>query len=134
MLALYRSDRPVDPKISKAVQAAEGDATLRNALEEQTQFDARIVGLIRRVQPAPTLREKLDAQNGPRTSRARHAFNPAILCAVFGVLLIIGLGVHFYLEADKDFPGRDSVETFIVLNERMTGAELEQTKDRKSVV
>jgi hypothetical protein len=122
LLPLYRADRPADSKVDKAVQAAESDESLRRELEDQLKFDQRMVVMIHSMEPAPSLREKLEATRGEKKSRARQAFNPAILCAIFGVLL-----VAFKLEADKDFPGRNWVEHFVELNDRMTGAELEQT-------
>lgn len=130
LIPLYREDRPVDSKVKKAVNFADGDPDLSNELKTQLEFDRRIVGVIRCLKPSPNLKEKLGDGNGRSNSKARQATNPAILCAIIGVLLLIGIGVYLKMEADKDFPGRSTVVDFIKLNEHMTGAELEQTEAR----
>jgi hypothetical protein len=130
LLSLYRVDRPVDSKVRKAIEVAEGDETLRKEMDEQLKFDQRVVEVIRCLKPEPSLREKLGAPCGEPKSRARHALNPAILCAIFGVLLTVGVVIAFKLEADKDFPGRDGLDKFIEINNRMTGAELDRTNTK----
>lgn len=128
LIPLYREDRPADSKVKKAVQFAESEPALSDELKSQLDFDRRIIGVIRCLKPSPSLKQKLGGPNGRANSKARQAMNPAILCAIIGVLLLIGIGVHFKLEANKDFPGRPWAEDFIKLNEHMTGAELEQTE------
>jgi hypothetical protein len=128
LIPLYRHDRPADSKVKKAVQFAESDADLGRELKSQLEFDRRMIDVIRCLKPSSSLKEKLGGANGRSNSKARQAMNPAILCAIIGVLLLVGIGIHFKLEADKDFPGRPSVEDFIKLNDHMTGAELEQTE------
>jgi hypothetical protein len=130
LIPLYRHDRPADSKIKKAVQFADSDPALGQELKSQLEFDRRIVDVIRCLKPSSSLKEKLGGTNGRPSSKARQVMNPAVLCAVVGVLLLIGIGIHLKLEADKDFPGRPWVEDFIKLNEHMTGAELEQTESR----
>jgi hypothetical protein len=130
LVPLYRQDRPADSKIKKAVQFAESDTALASELKTQLDFDRRMVEVIHCLKPSPDFKEKLGGNNDRSTSKARQATNPAILCAIIGVLLLIGIGIHLKLEADKDFPGRGTVEDFIKLNEHMTGAEMEVTTSR----
>lgn len=130
LIPLYREDRPVESKVKKAVQFAESDPALSADLKSQLEFDRRIVGVIRCLKPSPGLKEKLGGGNGRNNSKARQAMNPAILCAIIGILLIIGIGVYQKMEADKDFPGRGTVVDFVDLNDHMTGAEFEQTESR----
>lgn len=130
LIPLYRQDRPADSKVKKAVQFAESDPALSSQLNSQVEFDRRMLGVIRCLKPGPSLKQKLGDANGRSSSAARQAMNPAILCAIFGVLLLIGIGIYLKREADKDFPGRPWVEDFIELNDHMTGAELEQTDSR----
>jgi hypothetical protein len=130
LIPLYRHDRPAESKVKKAVQFAESDPALGQELKSQLEFDRRIIEVIRCLKPSSALKGKLGGPNGRTSSKARQVLNPAILCAIVGVLLLIGIGVYLKLEADKDFPGRPSVEDFIKLNEHMTGAELEQTESR----
>jgi hypothetical protein len=130
LIPLYREDRPAEAKVKKAVQFAETDPDLSNELKSQLEFDRRMLGVIRCLKPSPGLKEKLGDGNGRSNSKARQAMNPAILCAIVGILLLVGIGIHFKMEADKDFPGRATVVDFIKLNEHMTGSELEQTEMR----
>jgi hypothetical protein len=128
LIPLYRQDRPADSKVKKAVQFAESDATLAPELKSQLEFDRRIVEVIHCLKPSPDFKVRLGGTNERANSKTRQAMNPAILCAIVGVLLLIGLGIWQKMEADKDFPGRSWVVDFIKLNEHMTGAELERTE------
>jgi len=132
LLPLYRPGKPMDPRVIKAVRFAEADPALRDELEWQMQFDDEVVAVIQCIKPPGDLRRKLDAlgQNGapaPRRVRSQ-VLNPAIMSALFGVLLLVGFLGYLKLEAAKDFPGRNWVETLVEMNDRMTGAELEPTK------
>jgi hypothetical protein len=89
-----------------------------------------MVAVIHCLKPSPDFKQKLGGTNERPNSKARQAMNPAILCAIIGVLLLVGIGIHLKLEADKDFPGRPWAEDFIKLNDHMTGAELEPTESR----
>jgi hypothetical protein len=130
LIPLYRNDRPVDVRVGKAVSFAESDPALAPELKAQLEFDRRIVEVIRCLKPSADFKQKLGGSNGRPKSKARQAMNPAILCAIIGVLLLIGIGIYFWNEAKKDFPGREWVNVFIELNNHMTGAELEQTESQ----
>jgi hypothetical protein len=130
VLPLYRQGRPADSKVKKAVSVAESDPSLAVELKTQIEFDDKMVEVIHCLKPSPDFKQKLGGTSDRTNSKARQAMNPAILCAIIGVLLIIGLGIHFKLEADKDFPGRNWVEDLIKVNNHMTGAELEPTEAR----
>src|SRR5262245_24090077 len=106
LLSLHRADRPVDSRVQKAVNLAETDEILRNGLRDQLEFDAQVVGAIRDIRPPEGFRKQLAEYNSAATqSKARQVFNPAILCAIFGILLLIGFGVYMKMEAAKNFPG-----------------------------
>jgi len=131
LMALYREGKPADSRITKAVGIAEGDDTLRSELQDQMAFDGQMLEAIRHIELPADLWTKLNevaSARGPSKSRARQFFNPSILCAIAGVLLLIGFGVWRYMAEGEDFPGRSRVETFIKMNDRMTGAELEPTQ------
>jgi hypothetical protein len=93
-----------------------------------------MVEVIGCIQPPADLWTKLNelGTRGPRRSKRRQFLNPAIFCAVIGVLLLIGFGVWRMVQAAAEFPGRGKVETFIKMNDKMTGAELEPTSVRAS--
>ena len=131
LLALHREGKSAEPRVSKAVRFAEGDEALRTALQEQREFDHQMVEVIRYIQLPEDLWTKLSelgATRAPIQSKRRQFLNPAILCAVAGVLLLIGFITWRVIVDADDFPGRARVEGFIKMNERMTGAELEPTE------
>jgi hypothetical protein len=132
LVPLYRTGKQVDSKVLKAVRFAEADATLRDELQAQMGFDDELVEVLHSIKPPEDLRQKLDqlgATGGPRKSRVRrNVFNPAILSAIVGVLLLIGFAIFLTMESSKDFPGKNWAVSLIDLNTRMTGAELEPTK------
>lgn len=132
LIPLYRPGKPMDPRVIKAVRFAEADPALRDELEWQMQFDDGIVEVIHCIKPPDDLRRKLDelGQNGaePRGRVRANVFNPAIVSALFGVLLLLGFLAYLKMESAKDFPGKNWVVSMLELNDRMTGAELESTK------
>jgi hypothetical protein len=130
LVSVYRQDRPADSKVKKAVQFAESDASLAAELKSQLEFDRRIVEVIHCLKPSPDFKLKLGGVSENSKRKSQQAMNPAILCAIIGVLLLIGIGIRWKIESDKDFPGRPWVEDFIELNNHMTGAELERTESR----
>ncbi|MEQ1859686.1 MAG: hypothetical protein ABMA13_07110 [Chthoniobacteraceae bacterium] len=132
LIPLYRPGKQMDPRVIKAVRFAEADPTLRDELEWQMEFDDEIVEVIHCIRPPENLRQKLDELSGvaaDANGRGRvRLFNPAVLSAIFGVLLFAGFLVYLKMESAKDFPGRNWAVSLLQINDRMTGAELEMTK------
>jgi hypothetical protein len=132
LIPLYRPGKQMDPRIIKAVRFAEADETLRSELSWQMDFDDEIVEVIHFIKPPENLRQKLDGLSQRAASEQgtvrRNVFNPAIVSALFGVLLLVGFLVYLKLEAAKDFPGKNWAVSLLELNDHMTGAELEATK------
>jgi len=96
-------------------------------LQAQLAFDEQIVAALHSIQPPANLAAKLSGPE-PKRSKARHALNPAVLSAALGLLLIVGFVIYLAREAASDFAGREWIEKFIEMNNRMTGAELERTQ------
>jgi len=132
LIPLYRPGKQMDPRVIKAVRFAESDAVLRDEIEWQMHFDDEVVGVINCIKPPENLRQKLEelGQTGASAKGAVRAnvFNPAIISALFGVLLLAGFLVYLKMESEKDFPGKKWVVNLVQINDRMTGAELEPTK------
>jgi hypothetical protein len=131
LIPLYREEKATDSRVVKAARFAEDDETLRTELQAQMDFDRQMVEVVRYINPPTDLWEKLNqlgTHGRARRSKSRQFLNPAILCAVVGVLLLIGFAAWRIAAAADDFPGRSRVESFIKLNERMTGAELDPTQ------
>ena len=129
LIRCHRAGREPEGRIQKAVRMAEGDAGLGKMLREQSEFDAQIVEAIHYIVPPEDLREKLGALNeasgaGRRTLRSQVG-TPAMLSAVTGVLLLVGVIVFLVRENMADFDGREAVEHLLDATTKMNGTEFE---------
>ena len=129
LILCHRAGREPEGRVQKAVRLAEGDAGLEKVLREQLEFDAQIVEAIHCVVPPEDLREKLGALNeasgaGRRTLRSQIG-TPAMLAAVAGVLLLLGVIVFLVMESMANFDGREAVEQMLDATAKMNGTEFE---------
>ena len=129
LLHCHRAGREPEGRVQKAVRMAESDPALGKKLHDQMEFDAQIVEAVHSVVPPEDLREKLGALNaasgaGRRGLRSQMS-NPAMLAALAGVLLIVGVIVFLVLENMADFTGREAVEHMLDATTKMNGTELE---------
>lgn len=127
LLPLHRSGRETDGSVKKAIRVAEKDPALSAQLAGQVEFDNQLVGVINSIQPPANLVEKLRAAR-PEVEKPRlrsHAFNPAVLTAILGVLLIIGFVAWTVMERMEKFEGRDDVERMLSTTSKMSGVELD---------
>ncbi|MGB8169576.1 MAG: hypothetical protein WCF18_18895 [Chthoniobacteraceae bacterium] len=129
MLALHRPGREADGAVKKAIRLAEKDPALSAQLAGQLEFDGQLVGVINSIQPPDNLVQKLRAAcNRPDAVKPKlrtHAFNPAILTAILGVLLIVGFVAWTVMERMEKFPGREAAERMLSATSKMTGVELD---------
>ena len=125
----YRTGRDADSRTQKAVKFAEQDPELSRKLSEQIQFDENIIETIHFIKPPDNLRQKLSALSpqpeAEQKKLRKHAINPAVLTALLGVLVLVGVVGFFLWERMEKFPGRESVEGLLGTAAKMTGAELE---------
>ncbi len=133
LIPLYRPGKQMDPRVIKAVRFAESDPALRDEMEWQMNFDDEIVEVIHCVCPPANLRQKLDEicqgdAGQKRKGGGVSVLNPAIVSALFGVLLLVGFLGYLKMESNKDFTGKAMAVEMLELNDRMTGAELDPTK------
>ena len=129
LLHCHRAGREPEGRVLKAVRTAEGDAELGKILREQLAFDAQIVEAIHSVVPPEDLREKLGALNeasgaGKRGMRSQMS-SPAMLAALAGVLLFVGVIVFFVMESMTDFAGREAMKQMLDATTKMNGTEFE---------
>lgn len=127
LLPLYRAGRRAEGRVQKAVRYAEGHDTLRRKLSDQMEFDDRMADVIHFIKPPENLRQKLrEVSARPHPARrGAGLFNPAVLTAVCGVLLLIGFVVWTVKERLERFPGRENVERMLSATSKMSGVELE---------
>jgi len=129
LLPLHRPDRAPDSRVQKAVRVAEADPALAAALATQTHFDGQILGVIRSIVPPENLGHKLRAagarHDAPKPKAASHVFNPVMLTAVLGGLLIIGFLAWTVIERMEKFPGREAAERMLAATSKMSGVELD---------
>ena len=129
LILCHRDGREPEGRVQKAVRVAEGDAGLEKLLREQLEFDAQITEAIHYIVPPEDLREKLGALNeasgaGRRTLRSQVG-TPAMLTAVTGVLLLIGVIVFIVMENMANFDGREALEHMLDTTTKMNSTELE---------
>jgi hypothetical protein len=129
LLALHRPGREADSLVKKALRLAETDPELGAQLAAQVEFDGQLVGVIKSIKPPENLAQKLRAASprplGQKPKLRAHAFNPAVLTAILGVLLIIGFVAWTVMERMEKFAGRDGVERMLSTTSKMTGVELD---------
>jgi hypothetical protein len=130
LLRCYRGGQRADPRTQKAVRFAESDETLRRKLSAQMEFDERIVEVIHFIKPPENLRKKLAERNASAHSAdGRFRSNmrqPAILAAVAGVLLIVGVVVFLALETMESFPGREAAGRMLSATRKMSSTDFER--------
>jgi len=129
LMRCYRPGKRTDSRTEKAARFAEEDPELCKTLSEQVQFDQQIVDVIHFIKPPEDLRKKLsDLSEKPGTekkSRRAQWINPAVLTAILGVIVILGIVVFFVLDRMEKFPGREAVENLLGVASKMSGTELE---------
>jgi hypothetical protein len=115
--------------MEKALRLAEEEPELKKILSEQLGFDEQIVDVIHFIKPPQNLREKLsDLSVKPRAEKTRlrkQVINPAVITALLGVVVILGIIVFLVMERLEKFPGRDAVESMLLSASKMNGTELE---------
>jgi hypothetical protein len=130
LIQAYRPGMATDSRTQKAVDYSESHDTLKARLAEQKQFDAHIGEIIRCIYPPENLREKLAALSAGRTARPGSLRHHAILPVLAGVLVLVGIGIFFYLQNATKFEGREAVEQLIEETYGTAGGELEPVSSR----
>ncbi len=125
LIRCHRAGRRDDARTEKAVRFAEADPVLSKKLGGQAAFDDRLVGVIHYIQPPENLRQKLAEISAKPGGGKRKLLHPAILPAVAGVLLLVGIMVFLEMDRRANFQGRDAVETLIVKTGKTSGGEFE---------
>lgn len=130
LLSCHRAGREPDSRVQKAVRIAESDAELGQRLRAQADFDAPLVEVIHCLAPPGNLRAKLGAHHeaaggGGAPKLRSHLGTPAILAALAGVLLIIGVIGFFIMDSMADFRGREAVERMLETTSNLSGGEFE---------
>ena len=105
------------------------DPELQKKLGEQIAFDEQIVDVIHAIVPPENLKQKLtDLSAQPRAEKAglrKQMINPAVLTAMLGVLLLVGVIGFLVKEKMEKFPGRDSVEGLLGTAAKMNASDIE---------
>ena len=129
LLRCFRPGQTCEGRMQKAVKFAEQDPELQKKLSAQIEFDEQIIDVIHYITPPDNLRQKLSELSAqPRAEKAglrRQMINPAVLTAILGVILLLGVTGFLIKERMEKFPGRESVEGLLGTAAKMSGAELE---------
>jgi hypothetical protein len=129
LLRCHRAEKPPDARMQKALRWAEGDPEARERLKDQMDFDKQVLEAIHFIKPPENLRQRLNALGArPRAEQPglrKQIINPAVLSALVGVAVIVGIIAFFVLDHVERFPGRESVERMIPAPGKMTGLEFD---------
>jgi hypothetical protein len=125
----HRPGKPSDSRTQKAVKFAEQDPELQKKLSEQIAFDEQIVEVIHAIAPPENLRQKLSAlgaqPGAEKTKLRKHIINPAVLTAILGGIVLLGVIGFLVKESMEKFPGRPSVEGLLGNAAKMNPADIE---------
>lgn len=117
-----------DSRIRKAVQRAQNDSALKEALARQTDFDRKVLEVLSKVElPASLVPKEEPEEPAAKCSICWGALvkNPVFLAGLFGALLIVGVVLFFTLRDLGSFPGQEALEQMLQSTESMSGVELE---------
>jgi hypothetical protein len=130
LLRCHRPEKPADSRMQKALRWAEGDPEARQRLKDQMEFDQQAIEAIHFIKPPENLRQKLTTLAArPRSEPPglrKQLINPAVLSALAGVAVIVGIIAFLVIDHIERFPGRDAVERMIPAPGKMTGLEFEE--------
>jgi hypothetical protein len=128
LLRCYRPGKAADSRVEKAVKFAQEDPELSKMLNEQTAFDQQIVDAIHVIKPPDDLRKKLNdlgVKPGAEKGLRKQMVNPAVITAILGVIVILGIAVFFVMDRMEKFSGREEVEGMLSAAAKMSPSELE---------
>ncbi|MGA3170270.1 MAG: hypothetical protein ABSE62_04585 [Chthoniobacteraceae bacterium] len=119
-----------DPRIVKAVRAAEKDPALKTELARQRAFDERQMAALEQVTAPHSLLGKLAAAQ-PAAMRAGKGalMQPVVIAILIGALVLVGWGGVTLWNRAHSFPGKDSAMRIVEVNDEMTGMEMEPRKE-----
>ena len=121
-----------DPRIAKAVRAAEKDPTLQAELTRQRAFDERFLAELEQIAMPQALLERLAA--GEEASERHFSgkgalLQPVVLAIVIGALVLLGWGGVTLWNRAHTFPGKESAIRMVEINDEMTGMDMEPKKE-----
>lgn len=124
LIRCHRAGRRPDARTEKAVRFAESDPVLSGKLSEQAAFDDQVESVIHYIQPPENLRQRL-AEISAKVAGKRKLLHHAILPALVGVLVLLGIVVFFVMDRRANFQGREAVQALIVKTGKANSVEFE---------
>ena len=121
-----------DPRIAKAVKAAEKIPALQPELSRQRALDEQQLTALEQVGLPPTLLAKLvEGHSAGAKKLGGKAFllQPIGMAIVIGAAVLLGWGGVALWNHAHSFPGKDSVMRMVEVNDEMTGMEMEPKKE-----
>lgn len=121
----YRPGGPNEPAIEKAAKHAEVQPEAARSLQGQATFDDSMRRLIGALTPPEDLRQRLNPNTAGKPEKLPLG-NPAVVAAIFGVIILLGLVVMFVVDRQTKFSGREAVERIIASANELEGDELDR--------
>jgi hypothetical protein len=122
-----------DPRIVKAVRAAEKDPGLQAMLAWQREFDAWNLAALEHVIVPQAVLARIAASDGKTTrqfSGKGALMQPVVLAIGIGAAVLLGWGGVTLWNRAHEFPGKDSAMRMVEVNDEMTGLEMEPKKEK----
>ncbi|MGC3991117.1 MAG: hypothetical protein QM796_15845 [Chthoniobacteraceae bacterium] len=119
---------PVDPRVEKAIKIVESKPELAPIAARWQQFDRALLSALEPVTAPESLQTAiatLQALPPQKGDWKRYIFQPAILGVIFGVLLICGFGVYFWMNRADNFPGLDAAQEMLSVAQNGDNSGLE---------
>ena len=121
-----------DPRIVKAVRAAEKEPALQEGLARQRTFDERQLTAVEQLMLPPALLARVasgEAAGAKAFSGKAALLQPVVVAIVIGAAVLLGWGGVTLWNRAHSFPGKDNVARMVEVNDEMTGMEMEPKKD-----
>ncbi len=117
-----------DPRLKKALQAAQKDPELRAAWDTQVKFDRRVADGLRAIAPPPSLMAaatNVESHLSHRTVPTMSLRDPAILSVVIAFVLLVGLGIWLVFGKMSSFPGASETWEIVSMGDSAPADRLE---------
>ncbi|HEY5036213.1 MAG TPA: hypothetical protein VII74_03670 [Chthoniobacterales bacterium] len=109
---------PSDRAMRSALESAHTIPEAAASLTTQQQFDQALAALVRKIEIPKEAAEwfvNASLMKGAKRSWKRTAQHPAILATVLAILVMIGLGIFFFVERLQEFPGSAEAKKLLVV-------------------